>query len=39
MKTVAIYTRVSSDQQKENKTIESQVEALVNFVKEEGYIT
>lgn len=38
MKTAAIYTRVSSDQQKENKTIESQVEALVNFAKEKEYI-
>ena len=37
MKTVAIYTRVSSEQQKENKTIESQVGALVNFAKEKGY--
>lgn len=38
MKAAAIYTRVSSDQQKENKTIESQVEALVIFAKEKGYI-
>lgn len=38
MKTAAVYTRVSSDQQKENKTIESQVEALVNFAKERGYV-
>lgn len=38
MKTTAIYTRVSSDQQKENKTIESQVEALVSFAEEKGYV-
>ena len=38
MKTAAIYTRVSSEQQKENKTIESQVGTLVNFAKEKGYI-
>jgi site-specific DNA recombinase len=38
MTAAAIYTRVSSNQQKENKTIESQVEALVLFAKEKGYI-
>lgn len=38
MKTAAIYTRVSSDQQKENKTIESQVESLVNFARKKEYI-
>ena len=38
MKTAAIYTRVSSDQQKENKTIESQVEALLNFADQKGYV-
>src|SRR4030043_1867883 len=38
MKTAAIYTRVSSDQQKENKTIESQVEALIDFADQNGYI-
>ncbi|MCG8307109.1 MAG: recombinase family protein [Cytophagales bacterium] len=38
MKTAAIYTRVSSEQQKENKTIESQVGTLINFAKEKGYI-
>jgi len=38
MKTAAIYTRVSSDRQKDNKTIESQVEALVNVARERGYI-
>ena len=38
MKTAAIYTRVSSDQQKENKTIESQVEALLAFAAEKGCV-
>ncbi|UKJ06125.1 recombinase family protein [Solitalea lacus] len=38
MKTAAIYTRVSSDQQKENKTIDSQVDALLEFAKENGYV-
>jgi len=38
MKTAAIYTRVSSDQQKENKTIESQIEALLSFATEKGYV-
>jgi site-specific DNA recombinase len=38
MKTAAIYTRVSSDQQRENKTICSQVEALLHFAEEHGYI-
>ena len=38
MKTAAIYTRVSTDQQKENKTIESQVEALLEFADQNGYI-
>jgi len=38
MKTAAIYTRVSSDQQKENKTIESQVEALLDFADQNGYV-
>lgn len=38
MKTAAIYTRVSSDQQKENKTIESQVEALLEFALQNGYV-
>jgi site-specific DNA recombinase len=38
MKTAAIYTRVSSDQQKENKTIESQVETLVSFAEEKGCV-
>jgi len=38
MKTAAIYTRVSSDQQKENKTIGSQVDELLGFAKEQGYV-
>ena len=38
MKTAAIYTRVSSDHQKENKTIGSQVEALQSFANEKGYV-
>ncbi len=38
MKTAAIYTRVSSDQQKENKTIGSQVDELLSFAEEQGYI-
>jgi site-specific DNA recombinase len=38
MKTAAIYTRVSSDQQRENKTIGSQVDELLHFAEEHGYI-
>ena len=38
MKTAAIYTRVSSDQQKENKTIDSQVDELLHFAGEQGYV-
>ncbi len=38
MKTAAIYTRVSSDQQKENKTIDSQVDELLQFAQENGYV-
>ena len=38
MKTAAIYTRVSSGQQKDNKTIESQVEALVHVARERRYM-
>ena len=38
MKTAAIYTRVSSDQQKDNKTIGSQVDELLGFAKEHGYV-
>jgi site-specific DNA recombinase len=37
MKTAAIYARVSSDQQKEEKTIASQTAALVVFAQSEGY--
>ena len=38
MKTAAIYTRVSSTLQKENNTIGSQVEALLNYAQEHEYI-
>ena len=37
MKTAAIYARVSSDQQKEEKTIASQTTALMEFAQSEGY--
>jgi len=37
MKIAAIYARVSSDQQKEEKTIASQAMALVEFARQEGY--
>ena len=37
MKTAAIYARVSSDQQKEDKTIASQTAALVAFACGQGY--
>jgi site-specific DNA recombinase len=37
MRTAAIYARVSSDQQKEAKTIASQCAALVAFAQSEGY--
>ena len=37
MKTAAIYARVSSDQQREEKTIKSQTAALLAFAKNEGY--
>jgi site-specific DNA recombinase len=37
MKTAAIYARVSSDQQKEEKTIASQTAALMEFARIEGY--
>jgi site-specific DNA recombinase len=37
MKTAAIYARVSSDQQKEEKTIASQTATLVEFAQQEGY--
>ncbi len=35
----AIYARVSSDQQKENETIDSQIEILIKLCKESGYET
>ena len=38
MRTAAIYTRVSSDQQKENKTIGSQVDELLSFAEQQGYV-
>src|SRR6266496_989735 len=38
MKTAAIYTRVSSDQQKENRTIDSQVDELLHFAEEQGCV-
>jgi site-specific DNA recombinase len=37
MKTAAIYARVSSDQQKEEKTIASQTAAVMEFARSEGY--
>jgi site-specific DNA recombinase len=37
MKMAAIYARVSSDQQREEKTIASQTAALVAFARSEGY--
>ncbi len=37
MKTAAIYARVSSDQQKEDKTIASQTAALIAFAASQGY--
>lgn len=37
MKTAAIYARVSSEQQKEEKTIASQIAALVEFARSEDY--
>ena len=36
-KTAAIYARVSSDQQKENHTIQSQTAALIEYAKAHGY--
>src|SRR5260370_23030666 len=36
-KAAAIYTRVSSDRQKENHTLESQTTALVEYAKAHGY--
>ena len=37
MKTAAIYSRVSSDRQKEEQTIASQTAALVEYAQAEGY--
>ena len=37
-KTAAIYARVSSDRQKENHTIESQVTALIQYAEMHGYL-
>src|ERR1700730_17208839 len=36
-KTAAIYARVSSDQQKENHTIQSQTAALIEYAKKHRY--
>ena len=38
MKSAAIYTRVSSEQQKEEQTIESQVVALQEYAQANGYV-
>ncbi|GAC1591468.1 MAG: hypothetical protein NVS3B8_05190 [Chitinophagaceae bacterium] len=38
MKTETIYTRVSSDQQKENNTIGRQVDELLRFAEEHGCV-
>ena len=37
MKLAAIYARVSSEKQKEDQTIESQVSALKEYAASEGY--
>lgn len=37
MKTAAIYARVSSERQKEEQTIASQISALVEYAQSEGY--
>lgn len=37
MKTAAIYARVSSDQQKEEKSIASQTAMLIEFARQENY--
>lgn len=37
-KTAALYARVSSQQQKENQTIASQVVALLDYCTEHGYL-
>ena len=38
MKTAAIYARVSSSQQKDNNTIDSQVDALLDFAQQNAYV-
>jgi hypothetical protein len=38
MKTAAIYARASSEGQKENKTIGSKVDELIQFAQEQGYV-
>jgi len=37
MKTAAIYARVSSERQKEEQTIASQIAALIEYAKQEDY--
>ena len=37
MKIAAIYSRVSSDNQREAQTIESQIESLLTYAQEQGY--
>ena len=37
MKTAAIYARVSSERQKEEQTIASQIAALIEYSRQEGY--
>ena len=38
MKAAALYARVSSDRQKENHTISSQVAALIEYADSRGYL-
>jgi site-specific DNA recombinase len=38
MKPAALYARVSSDRQKENHTISSQLAALVEYADHHGYL-
>ena len=38
MQTAGIYARVSSDRQKEEQTIESQIESLIEYAQEKGYL-
>ena len=38
MKSAALYARVSSDRQKENHTISSQVAVLVEYADNHGYL-